>query len=583
MDNMIYLGQSVIIALETANGLAEDFELRFIPSKILFLSLFLSSSAIFKKLSKKDNLTEEYISSKILELIEESLPQEYRPAISIPNYGFLPLERDILEVFENASEIAQKTCGNFAVEVENLFDAYVKLHPEFFLQFISKLKPEPDYLEHEDSNNCEPKIPDYFASFLTILNTNEFCSIGERNHEILDIMHTLLKHSKHNVLLIGDSGVGKTSIVKKLAWQISTRNCPEDLKNAVVLSLDIYSLIKSLYKCEEIFIKLIDFLESLQFCILFINLTLITSDVANFLDQIILKDNIRVICSATAENPIIQSSQFEKVYVVEPKSSEVYSIIIAQVQNFKQYHGVNISKENIDYAMYLASCFDYQTPKTIRTLNLIDKSMVCAKCNNHKFVTKKDIINSYSIYFKHFKELSVEEKISVAYHEAGHFIVGKFSESLTFNCLAGSIVPVGDCLGVTVFDDSDIRSNSNLDFFKEQIACLLAGRIAEIHYTNGLSAKASADLKDASDLAFEVVTQYALDPKYPYRIYVIDGYNQQLIENAYKQADELLKMSYEYAENMLKEHLEDLNLIVSELVKHGILSGPELEKILNKR
>ncbi|HJJ04380.1 MAG TPA: hypothetical protein OIM45_00595 [Clostridiaceae bacterium] len=572
MDN-IYLGQSVIRALETANGLSEDFELRFIPSKILFLSLFLSSSAIFKKLSKKDNLTEKYISSKILELIEESLPQEYRTAISISIYDFLPLECDILKVFENASEIAQKTCGNFTVEVENLFDAYVKLHPEFFLQFISKLKPEPDYLE----------IPDDFASFLTILKTNKFCSIGGMDHELLDIMHTLLKHSKHNVLLIGDSDICKTSIVKKLAWQISTRNCPEDLKNAVVLSLDIYSLIKSLYKCEEIFIKLIDFLESLQFCILFINLTLITSDVANFLDQIILKDNIRVICSATAENPIIQSSQFEKVYVVEPKSSEVYSIIIAQVQNFKQYHGVNISKENIDYAMYLASCFDYQTPKTIRTLNLIDKSMVCAKCNNHKFVTKKDIINSYSIYFKHFKELSVEEKISVAYHEAGHFIVGKFSESLTFNCLAVSIVPVGDCLGVTVFDDSDIRSNSNLDFFKEQIACLLAGRIAEIHYTNGLSAKASADLKDASDLAFEVVTQYALDPKYPYRIYVIDGYNQQLIENAYKQADELLKRSYEYAENMLKEHLEDLNLIVSELVKHGILSGPELEKILNKR
>lgn len=572
MDN-IYLGQSVIRALETANGLSEDFELRFIPSKILFLSLFLSSSAIFRKLSKKDNLTEKYISSKILELIEESLPQEYRIAISISIYDFLPLECDILKVFENASEIAQKTCGNFTVEVENLFDAYVRLHPEFFLQFISKLKPEPDYLE----------IPDDFASFLTILKTNKFCSIGGMDHELLDIMHTLLKHSKHNVLLIGDSDICKTSIVKKLAWQISTRNCPEDLKNAVVLSLDIYSLIKSLYKCEEIFIKLIDFLESLQFCILFINLTLITSDVANFLDQIILKDNIRVICSATAENPIIQSSQFEKVYVIEPKSSEVYSIIIAQIQDLKQYHGVNISKKNIDYAMYLASCFDYQTPKTIRTLNLIDKSMVCAKCNNHKFVTKKDIINSYSIYFKHFKELSVEEKISVAYHEAGHFIVGKFSESLTFNCLAVSIVPVGDCLGVTVFDDSDIRSNSNLDFFKEQIACLLAGRIAEIHYTNGLSAKASADLKDASDLAFEVVTQYALDPKYPYRIYVIDGYNQQLIENAYKQADELLKMSYEYAENMLKEHLEDLNLIVSELVKHGILSGPELEKILNKR
>lgn len=572
MDN-IYLGQSVIRALETANGLSEDFELRFIPSKILFLSLFLSSSAIFKKLSKKDNLTEKYISSKILELIEESLPQEYRTAISISIYDFLPLECDILKVFENASEIAQKTCGNFTVEVENLSDAYVRLHPEFFLQFISKLKPEPDYLE----------IPDDFASFLTILKTNKFCSIGGMDHELLDIMHTLLKHSKHNVLLIGDSDICKTSIVKKLAWQISTRNCPEDLKNAVVLSLDIYSLIKSLYKCEEIFIKLIDFLESLQFCILFINLTLITSDVANFLDQIILKDNIRVICSATAENPIIQSSQFEKVYVIEPKSSEVYSIIIAQIQDLKQYHGVNISKKNIDYAIFLASCFDFKTPKPNKTLDLIDKSMVCAKCNNHKFVTKKDIINSYSIYFKHFKELSMKEKKSAAYHEAGHFIVGKFSESLTFNCLAVSIVPLGDCSGVTVFDDSDIRSNSDLDFFKEQIACILAGRIAESHYTNELSAEASADLKDASDLAFEVVTQYALDPKYPYRIYVIDGYNQQSIENAYKQVDELLKMSYEYAENMLKKHLEDLNLIVSELVKHGILSGPELEKILNKR
>lgn len=177
----------------------------------------------------------------------------------------------------------------------------------------------------------------------------------------------------------------------------------------------------------------------------------------------------------------------------------------------------------------------------------------------------------------------MKEKKSAAYHKAGHFIVEKFSKNLMSNCIAVSIVPLRDCSGITVFDNSDSIPNHDLDFFKEQIACILAGRIAESHYTNELSAEVSADLKDASDLAFEVATQYALDPEYPYRIYVIDGYNQQLIENAYKQADELLKMSYEYAENMLKEHLEDLNLIVSELVKHGILCGPELEKILNKR
>ena len=92
--------------------------------------------------------------------------------------------------------------------------------------------------------------------------------------------------------------------------------------------------------------------------------------------------------------------------------------------------------------------------------------------------------------------MSKEEKTATAYHEAGHFIVNKFSKQLSNTVtLAVSIMPAEEYLGVNVCEPNDETVFTNKDYFIQLIARYLGGRIAEKMYTKQLSAGASSDLK----------------------------------------------------------------------------------------
>ena len=85
----------------------------------------------------------------------------------------------------------------------------------------------------EEKTN-QPKYP-WLAKFA--INLNDLASRGElkpvigRDEEIRKILQILSRKTKNNPLIIGEPGVGKTSIIESLAQRIVDGDVPDNLKN----------------------------------------------------------------------------------------------------------------------------------------------------------------------------------------------------------------------------------------------------------------------------------------------------------------------------------------------------------------
>jgi ATP-dependent Clp protease ATP-binding subunit ClpC len=101
-------------------------------------------------------------------------------------------------------------------------------------------------VENAKPNKKEDKkmTIEYFGTDLTReARNNTIDPVIGRDHEINQIMYTLLRKNKNNPLLIGEAGVGKTAVVEGLAQKIANNTVPEKLKNKRIFLLDMGSLV----------------------------------------------------------------------------------------------------------------------------------------------------------------------------------------------------------------------------------------------------------------------------------------------------------------------------------------------------
>ena len=148
-------------------------------------------------------------------------------------------------------------------------------------------------------------------------------------------------------------------------------------------------------------------------------------------------------------------------------------------------------------------------------------------------------------------------------------------------------MPAENYLGVNVFEQNEnLTLPDNKNFYIQTIARLLGGRIAEKKYTGQLSAGASSDLEKATKIAKDMVTRYGLDEDFAQnRVYLKNTensmYTESIKEKINGEIDKILEEAYKCADAILKERTVVLEKLVEELMKKGILSMTDLEKIFN--
>lgn len=633
MSTNFIFTDDAIKSLILARKLASSYKLPFITPYLLLVSInTLSDSPLNKHLLNKGFSAVKIAESGVSLANRYVALTDYSPdeiaTLQLPiTDGLFYIQPSIYELLGHALSIGNEFYGSSNISCRELIVAFAEFLPTMFDDLMNYYFPMENTTSkalipisinddfNKASNKYDSLLPPSLTTFLTVMNKKyspdeKECNILGREEETQKLLRVLAKTTKRNAVLVGKPGVGKTALVEMLTWMIVTGNCPERFKNHIVISLDVNSIVagtKYRGSAEERFQMLISFIAEHKNCILFIDeIHLLLGagackdgdlDLANALKPILARGDAQVIGATTYKEYEEYFSKdgalkrrFEKIEVKEPKSTEVYPMIKNQILKLEKAHNTTITKELVDFIILYASCFNYETQNPDRTLDLIDKAMVCAELADRTEVFEEDVLANFSVNKRKFEKMSLELKTATAYHEAGHCLIQKFSNELVnFNVLAVSILPAEGYLGITVYDDDDdLTPSCNKKYYIQVIGRLLGGRIAEKLYTKTLSAGASSDLAKATSIAKDVITRFGLDEDFTQdRVYLRESknpmYTDDVITRINERIDVLLKESREYAENIFKDHEKELKELVDALLSDNIVSSEGLARIFGKK
>ena len=211
------------------------------------------------------------------------------------------------------------------------------------------------------------------------LNINELVKKGKvddligRKKELGQIIKVLARRKKNNVVLVGNGGVGKTSIVYGLAKEIEDGEVPSILEGKEIVAINIMSLVSGTHfrgMFEERVKGLFEELKSSTKYILFIDdiHTVLKSggkdkdtDLSSMIGDILTEGEVRVIGTTnfkeyrnTIENNPSMSNKLQRI-VIEPSTvSETIEILSNNKKYYEDFHNVSFTDEAIKRCVELS-------------------------------------------------------------------------------------------------------------------------------------------------------------------------------------------------------------------------------------
>lgn len=421
-------------------------------------------------------------------------------------------------------------------------------------------------------------------------------SIKTRKKEIKKITANIFKRQNRKILLWGNFGIGKSTLVKQTFWYIHSGNINGDFEDIKFVMLDIPTLVsKQSERLNKIFSELINYFEKNPKLVLIIenfeNLLMgVDTEIKLELRKLLTNPKISVIATADIDETIIKNNSiynlFEKIHLEEPVIDDVYGVIKPQIAEIAKNHNVIISRKMAMWLINVSIIFsDVSMPK--RCIDLIDEVSSYAKLNGIKHVSKNTFFKCNEFHFEKFLHLSETQKRNIAIHELGHYFVHKASTNFSFTPFLVSIVPVDLFDGATyLIELPNFVETVDEKYYVSLIGAALAGKIAEEIFNIPLNSGASADLIEANEQAALYSSSLGMNPLLNDKIIVED--QTELVDEDCKQdiaytQNYILEKARVYAEEIIHKNELYFDAIITELVKnYGILTSYEIEEILKK-
>jgi cell division protease FtsH len=217
--------------------------------------------------------------------------------------------------------------------------------------------------------------------------------------------------------------------------------------------------------------------------------------------------------------------------------------------------------------------------------NIANEAAILAARHNRKVIDNEDVVSAFEKVAigpeRKSKVMSEKEKELTAYHEAGHAVVGHvLPDSDSVHKV--TIIPRGGTGGVTWFIPPEDKSYHSIIEYKDVLARMLGGRIAEelIYGPDRVTTGAGSDLQKAAELARDMVVNQGMGDKLRDQVFHVDeGMMLDRLVHERQYSDETAKIIDDEVENLITEAANRARTVVkANMQKLEALKAALLEK-----
>lgn len=267
------------------------------------------------------------------------------------------------------------------------------------------------------------------------INTTEIEPIVGRQNEIHELINILCHYHKNNPILVGDAGVGKSTLIKGLAARIASGEIPDDLKNKQLQLLDkryfqegtwrdklkLFSgLTERLVVSSQSSILVIDDIQEL---FAMIGITHV-ADLLRIIANVLAEKKLRLIMTITIEtfnNFITLNAELLKyilpLNICEPTYETAIMMLTSQREQLQKHHNILITDKAIVTAVTMTDRYFPQRRLPEKALAVLDAA--CARVRTSRVIAPPRIEAAKSTV------ASLEQRLESIYGELRNGITGR--------------------------------------------------------------------------------------------------------------------------------------------------------------
>ncbi|HPA86950.1 MAG TPA: ATP-dependent zinc metalloprotease FtsH [Bacteroidales bacterium] len=442
------------------------------------------------------------------------------------------------------------------------------------------------------------------------INFSDVAGLEEAKTEVMEIVDFLKNPKKYTqlggkipkgALLVGPPGTGKTLLAKAVAGEANVPFFSISGSDFVEMFVGVgASRVRDLFKQAKekapciVFIDEIDAVGRARGK----NVNFGSNDEReNTLNQLLTEmdgfgTNMGVIILAATnradilDRALLRAGRFDRqIHVELPDLNEREAIFKVHLRPIKLDKDFNVG--------FLAK----QTPgfSGADIANVCNEAALIAARKNKKVVEKQDFLDAIDRIVggleRKNKIISMDEKKTIAYHEAGHATVSWLLEHAS-PLVKVTIIPRGRALGAAWYLPEE-RQITTREQLLDEMAYALGGRAAEQLIFGKVSTGALSDLEKITKQAYAMVSYFGMSSKVGnISFYDSSGqadygftkpYSEKTAELIDQEVKEIIEESYQRSINVLKDNLKGLTELAELLLEKEVIFSEDLERIFGKR
>lgn len=385
---------------------AKSFGHKIVGTEHLLLGLLKEKDGIAAKVLNKLGVTEDILENKIIEIegkndittTEVTLSPRSKQILELSGAfanklktNYIGTEHILLALAQEGEGLGMRILASLNIDSRDIAESIIDM------MGIDNYSIEPKKVNKANStqDSTSSKLLDKYGRNLTeSAKQDKIDPVIGRKKEIERIIQILSRRTKNNPVLIGDPGVGKTAIAEGLAIDIAEGRVPDTLKDKILYTLDMGSLLagaKYRGEFEERIKQVIDEVVKKGNIVLFIDEmhTIIGAgatgegsiDASNILKPCLARGEIQVIGATTideyrkhVEKDSGLERRFQSVLIEEPTKEDTIEILKGLRDKYEAHHKVKITDESIKASVELSVRYITDRFLPDKAIDLIDEA-----------------------------------------------------------------------------------------------------------------------------------------------------------------------------------------------------------------